>query len=83
MEKAKELSKKSARKKTHPKPSKYLKMPVSALCVIKKWRISASVDTKRQSGRPTKRASKSASAVRKIGQDIKKNCYATSAEIQI
>lgn len=55
-------------------------MPGSAPCVIKKWRISASVDTKRRSGRPTK---KSASAVRKIGQDIKKNCYATSAEIQV
>lgn len=80
MEKDKELSKKSARKKTHPKPSKYLKMPVSALCVIKKWGISVSVDTKQWSGRPTK---KSASAVKKIGQDIKKNCCATSAEIQV
>ena len=86
MRKAKELSKDLREKglqlykavKGYKKISKDLKMPISSVqALIKKWKIKGSVDTKPQSGRPTKI---SATIARKIVQVAKKNPHATSAE---
>ena len=50
-------------------------MPISSVqALIKKWKIKGSVDTKPQSGRPTKI---SATIARKIVQVAKKNPHAT------
>ena len=88
MGKAKELSKDLREKvvelyktgKGYKKISKELRMPISSVqTLIKKWKMRGSVETKPQTGRPTKI---SATTDRKIVWNAKKNPQITSGEIQ-